>query len=313
VIPACPRCGYDLSGAVATWTDSCPLCGICSECGLEFAWVDVHDPDRNRVRGLFEHARELRQSARWLELTWFMTFWPPLFWRRVRLESPVNARRAAAWPLLITASVWAAGSVVMNAVTLASNFMMPAPLRTSSDELLGVLVNGWMCPVGGFDNGLSGGFDWSNDLRGWIRYMLPLLAASGFWVLLILLLPWTMRKARVRRAHVLRAAAYSFAWVPMLALIHLGDSFSWIARLLGGSGSRGDGDYFSDHMYGWWPYLLLALTVWILIWWHSALRIGFRLEGAGRVWSALAVAVLLASLLALIATGGLVYLLAGLV
>ena len=34
----CPRCGYDLSGEIATWTEACPVRGLCTECGLEFAW-----------------------------------------------------------------------------------------------------------------------------------------------------------------------------------------------------------------------------------------------------------------------------------
>lgn len=36
--PTCPKCGYDLSGAVRSWTDRCPTKGVCSECGLEFNW-----------------------------------------------------------------------------------------------------------------------------------------------------------------------------------------------------------------------------------------------------------------------------------
>ena len=49
--PTCPRCGYDLSGIVASWTNSCPLTGICSECGLKFRWGAVLMP---LLRGTIE-------------------------------------------------------------------------------------------------------------------------------------------------------------------------------------------------------------------------------------------------------------------
>lgn len=39
--PRCPRCGYDLSGAVATWKTSCPLEVTCSECGQRFKSIAV--------------------------------------------------------------------------------------------------------------------------------------------------------------------------------------------------------------------------------------------------------------------------------
>lgn len=40
----CPRCGYDLHGTIDTWTDACPLTGVCSECGLEFIWSEILCP-----------------------------------------------------------------------------------------------------------------------------------------------------------------------------------------------------------------------------------------------------------------------------
>ncbi len=37
----CPRCGEDRSELAATWTDSCPLSHVCTECGLAFRWRDA--------------------------------------------------------------------------------------------------------------------------------------------------------------------------------------------------------------------------------------------------------------------------------
>ncbi|MFB3103994.1 MAG: hypothetical protein ACE1ZA_03615, partial [Pseudomonadales bacterium] len=42
----CPRCGYDLRGAIGTWADQCPLHGTCAECGLQFVWAEVLHPEK---------------------------------------------------------------------------------------------------------------------------------------------------------------------------------------------------------------------------------------------------------------------------
>ena len=44
--PRCPRCGYDLGGAVRAWTDRCPLEMPCSECGYEMRLSLVMGADR---------------------------------------------------------------------------------------------------------------------------------------------------------------------------------------------------------------------------------------------------------------------------
>ncbi len=57
----CPRCGYDLSGVVSSWTDSCPLEGVCSECGAGVTWSNllsrgVFRGDPRVSHWSFEHA-----------------------------------------------------------------------------------------------------------------------------------------------------------------------------------------------------------------------------------------------------------------
>ena len=97
----CPRCDYDLSGPVATWTEQCPMEGVCSECGLEFQWADLLNPGRQKLSWLYEHAR------RWWNLraawsTAIRALIPWSFWRRVQLHHRVEPRRLALWaPLLM--------------------------------------------------------------------------------------------------------------------------------------------------------------------------------------------------------------------
>jgi hypothetical protein len=60
VVPACPRCGYDQSGAIAAWERNdpacCPLRGTCSECGEEFEWSQVFRPGQRWPIVPFESA-----------------------------------------------------------------------------------------------------------------------------------------------------------------------------------------------------------------------------------------------------------------
>ena len=108
----CPRCYYDLSGPVATWSDRCPTTGVCSECGLAIEWADLLSPPRQRLRWLYEHA------GRWwnLRAVWMTTaraLLPWLFWRRIELHHQIMPRRLAAWPLVLFASLFCAVAIFL--------------------------------------------------------------------------------------------------------------------------------------------------------------------------------------------------------
>jgi hypothetical protein len=60
--PRCPKCGYDQSGAIATWEAKCPLDGQCPECGYAFSWCRVFailEEWGSEVRWNVEHAHSL--------------------------------------------------------------------------------------------------------------------------------------------------------------------------------------------------------------------------------------------------------------
>src|SRR5688572_13686864 len=93
----CPRCGYDLTGIAASWKETCPLSGVCSECGLAFEWVDVYRPERNRVRGFHEHAHTFREWVWWAASTLWWALRPRVFWSRVTVFVPLRPWRTLAW------------------------------------------------------------------------------------------------------------------------------------------------------------------------------------------------------------------------
>ncbi len=98
--PQCPRCGYDLSGHIATWESSCPVEGQCSECGLEFAWREVL-VDRERANMCHvEHCsgRAIPLAAS-RTLLWSVLPW--VFWKNVRLQHEPRVGRMLLWLGLI--------------------------------------------------------------------------------------------------------------------------------------------------------------------------------------------------------------------
>jgi len=82
-----------VSGAIATWTNECPLEGRCSECGLDFAWTDVLGPLRRVPKWFFETAK--RKKIRAATSTSVRTLMPWHFWKCVPLHAPVSTSRLA--------------------------------------------------------------------------------------------------------------------------------------------------------------------------------------------------------------------------
>ena len=82
--PTCPRCGYDQSDAVKTWTDRCPLTGVCAECGAELEWSEVCRVHPGTLWWYAEHAPNRRALLWRTPLTLLMLIDPGRFWARVR-------------------------------------------------------------------------------------------------------------------------------------------------------------------------------------------------------------------------------------
>jgi len=100
VLIRCPRCGYDQRGVVEAWSDSCPLDGVCSECGLEFAWAHVFNPGLHPPRWCVEYAR-------WWGVPWraittlLMSLLPMRFWRTLRMHHQFKWRRMLLYLLVL--------------------------------------------------------------------------------------------------------------------------------------------------------------------------------------------------------------------
>ena len=271
--PECPRCGYDLSGEVAVWTASCPLAGRCSECGISLDW--------SRVMAVAEHPwlfeyHWRHQPLRRLVRTWLEAFCPRRFWRDVRLTDPVRLR-----PLLTL--IGSAGLVAF--VALVANI------------IISVLQNPWS---------FRGSARWQPGPMlifhaAWDVVTVVMINVPGPVFTLVLMplafvmLPQTLRRARVRQAHVLRIWMYSMfapltVGVVWTLAILCGTIFSldWLNNAtdpgiwVRGSRLFPTRSFWAVHR-NVIPGLLMVLSFvpWLAVWWWRACRFYLELPRSG--------------------------------
>ncbi len=97
----CPRCGYDLRGAIATWMERCPIQGTCAECGLQFVWAEVLHPEKFSPLWCVEFVRQHRKFGRACCSTFIRSFRPWRFWSAIKMSLPIRARRISLYMLCL--------------------------------------------------------------------------------------------------------------------------------------------------------------------------------------------------------------------
>lgn len=90
-----------MRGAVATWTDRCPLEGTCTECGLTFEWRYVLMIARYEPRWSVEFAPGWRRVPRAALSTLLRSCRPWHFWKKMHMSSRVRWRRMLAYLSLL--------------------------------------------------------------------------------------------------------------------------------------------------------------------------------------------------------------------
>ncbi|MEK6702640.1 MAG: hypothetical protein AABZ53_10275 [Planctomycetota bacterium] len=224
----CPRCDYDLSGQIAAWAGECPLTGQCPECGLEIRWTEIFNTIPPPAWS-FEHAKgSINALAGSLIRSWIRVLFPGHLWSRLTLglkTVPTRLFQLAGLGLLLShlaASLFTAFLILADHLYYR-DWPLPAPPgRITSINVRGsgraqaALLHDW----------LSWAFPYANVTRvGRGTFDVPLGAVEillAFAVLIPLsffLLPTTMRRAKVRPAHIFRIAAYWSLCVPLLGLI----------------------------------------------------------------------------------------------
>lgn len=307
----CPRCGYDLSGAVAAWnhadSTSCPMRGTCSECGLEFEWGDVFNPTLGPARGYFENAEGLGLLS--ALRTWLWTLWPPLFWSRVGMRATRSPWRMLLWlglVLVLQQGAFAACVLVFHTFTRIPVTSLPRGFGESGSRRFQWLGNDLISPIlcNDFEwNFLSTGFTTATyrvrpGWQAWETVVIPTCVALLVIPVMFGAIPDSRRAGRLRRVHVVRATVCSLALVASLGALRLPDALTgWLIY-----GSRVGHDasstvprgvvfaYLSEHQFAF----AAGVLCWVLFWWWSAVRFGFRLRHGTIVWLAVSLPAIIA-------------------
>lgn len=299
--PECPRCGYDQTGLVETWKESCPLTGTCSECGHTLDWRVVMRPELVRLAGLYEHAAHWWSCGAALR-TWGWAVRPPVFARKVTLNHAPSILRLLLWlpllilPLHIVVAASRSLTWVFYAQTIRGTGRAP-PVWDFWRHL-----NLWTTPLGHFQSGPWSPRTWSECWFLFFRAA-PVFPWVGLMVMIavpltLLLLVSTRERAKVRPGHLLRCTVYGLAWLPLIFLITAVNA-AHTAVLAATSAQAGSLVWRTSPVSGaalsnvrsFW---LAGLVIWSMVWWWYAVVHVLKLPLPRLVWMLMMAVALLA-------------------
>jgi hypothetical protein len=282
--------------------------GRCAECGLDFAWADVLNPMRGRLPGLVEHSRGVRQFLRWTITTFFWAVLPQRFWARVKMHHAVRSGRivlAGAITVVLAQAVGAGTNIALGVMVGA--YGPPVRMMWSNWGSWGPqIATRFLTPFADLytlytPTGTTVEIEW--NLSPWIARIGTLAAFVLAWPALFVVLPATRKHARLRWAHVWRAALYPlWSFGLLLALYHAAMLLLGLASLTENTIDFGITAFFS---YARFPIMAAiawtAAPVWTAAWWYFAIVHGWKLERGRSLWLVLLPAVTAASAVASVA------------
>lgn len=182
----CPLCDYNLRGLTEP---------RCPECGYQFAWRELLDINRRAHPYLFEHHPERNVWSLFRTLIGGLR--PAAFWRSLHPSQPSRPRRIALYaiicllPVLIT---FAATAVLIFNDAYASLYGRMTSSGQGVPDLWWSIryIARWRLHTDGLLAVLGGIVLW------------PWLTMAG-----LMIFRWSMRRARIRRVHVVRCVVYS--------------------------------------------------------------------------------------------------------
>ncbi len=310
ITPHCPRCGYDQSGEVSTWTDRCPTRGTCPECGTRFDWADLFNPSRQDILWLIDHARSLSDARRRTPQTLHRMAWPPAFWRGVPVTARVRPWVLAAWCLVLLlmlhalttgayyhahaswTRMWFGASATGGGGVLSSG--------VSTGELRGLalrvaLLDSWIETAQSVTGRRK--FRTAFFTTGGVLALRPLLWAAaaagvtGIWICILTVVPVTRRAAALRSAHIARAAILGLFAACLIVELHRATN---AASILWRTPAPQRIAYWINSVGS--PLLFL----WTVLWWRAAAKSGWSLNRAGPLVALATLAALLGAAVAVL-------------
>ncbi|GEM_PF-1747591 len=284
--PICPRCGYDQSGIVDTWTDSCPTEGVCAECGLGFEWATVFAPARFDLPWYVEHGRGVRAWIVRSLKTIVRLLRPIRFWRGLDIT-----KRVAPWALVRWALILVVVLHLINAVPIGIEATSQGRWRNGISTRSLVTQHGVQAVTTIGINGLADPFG-----RAWVRtpyrrpnappliqyfpnrafgiyeqvvrlFSFP-IGFACLWAVVLGVVPSTRKLAKVRAAHLVRAVVLACVMIVVTFEVHrLVSVYQTNASVLGYGALRITR-----------AVLVYGLVVWQLVYWPSVVIVGWRIE-----------------------------------
>ncbi|HYE63258.1 MAG TPA: hypothetical protein VD997_14780 [Phycisphaerales bacterium] len=299
--PECPRCGYDLTGQVQTWETACPLHGVCSECGLALDFASILDEAHARKWRFFEIA-ERRLFNAWV-VTTRRALRPWVFWSWVRMEHQIKARRAWYGAIVGALSLYMGLGVLIAAVLTLANYL-PARLGW----MRGFWWRQWVLDQLGSE--LKQALNpWSE--YSYYRHWMGSVIAHSIIALLVLLitpftfvlLPNTLRAAKVRKRHLVRITAWSIIVPPLLlSLVSGAISLAKTIETWSAGDWAGRVTHFESRFEG--RLICVVAIAWVALWWFYACRDYLKLPRALAIAGAMiTIATLLAVLITMLIPG----------
>ncbi len=220
----CPRCDYDLCGQIAAWQTECPLAGQCPECGLTFAWTDLFNVEPP-PRWSYEHAKGSFPAHIWsLVRSVARVAFPRRLWSTLKLSFPIVPSRlvqlAVAGTLLVHVLLASLAAAAICAEWWFKYYSSVLWIQYSifggmNSDVTTTLTNNWLniaFPYATVSRGLGASFDSPPGATEIV------VAFAAFLPAAFLLIPTTMRHAKVKSRHLLRISAYWVITFPFLAL-----------------------------------------------------------------------------------------------
>jgi len=297
-LTACPRCGYDLRGVVEAWKESCPLAGVCSECGLRIDWSEFFRTTKPEPAWSVEFSSVARWPLAAIS-TAVRSLIPWRFWSALSMMHRLRWKRLAAYAATVVASMYIIFALVhggMSAaeVVSARSLYQGANVTMTTTPRKAFVVSAaqpweWTSP-GTYTITLGGGrtMTWVFDsprqrLEVWAQSEAPVLLLMAALFLLLTpaafaVLPVARRRAKVRWRHIGRITAYTPGlFLPLFAMFLIGEA-AWLAHR-GYSMPPEIGDWLTSPRAAW--LVTGSLVVGGLLtaaWWTAAASRYLRME-----------------------------------
>lgn len=283
VRPTCPRCGYDQSGEVARWTESCPVKGTCPECGLEFAWGDLSDSSSMTLPWAAEYSQSARDFINRFVRTHVRALNPLSFWSSLQLTYSPRVQQLIVLLVLVVLCPWMIHALARNAYLLSNDMLLPSdpnPWNRST------YAEGWLWPI--FDLSLTqNATKWEvrSTLWKWPFMVYVCIGMTVLPTLLLLVLKRTRTTCRVRGSHILRCQAHAI--LPLAIGVYLYLLTDIIADAATGIEECFHLPYSSIlttvGSFDWYwhqnaNFIAAVGLVWISLYWLAAINIGLRLQ-----------------------------------